>query len=112
MPLLNRETLLTASAANYATSLADRLNFYDTTVVPQTLLIGEALNSQWLAALGLRLRFAPQRLEIYQAAEVQKAQQIAALVGAPVLTVDEARALLGYAPLVAPQEVADAHLIA
>lgn len=93
------ETLLTANAANYATSLADRLNFYDMTIVPQTLLIAESLNTQWLASWGMQFAFMPQQLELYQAAEVQKAQQIAALVGEPVLTVNEGRALLGYAPL-------------
>lgn len=99
------ETLLTANAANYATSLADRLNFYDMTIVPQTLLIAETLNTQWFAGLGMQFAFVPQQLELYQAAEVQKAQQIATLVGAPVLTVNEGRALLGYAPLERPAGV-------
>ncbi|NJK82268.1 MAG: phage portal protein [Chloroflexaceae bacterium] len=93
------ETLLSASAANYATSLSDRLNFYETTIVPQAQLISEALNEQLFGPLGLHFAFLPEQLEVYQEAEVRKARQIVALVGRPILTVNEGRALLGYAPL-------------
>jgi HK97 family phage portal protein len=92
-------SLISADAANYATSQQDTLNFYQQTVVPQSLLIEEAVNEQVMEPAGLRLQFHPERLEVFQAAEMQKAAAVARLVGQPVLTVDEARQMLGYGPL-------------
>lgn len=92
-------SLLYANAANYATAQQDALNFYNQTVLPHCGLIEEALNAQWLARIGLRLEFHPERLEVYQRAEQEKAQALQSLVGQPILTVDEARAALGYEPL-------------
>jgi phage portal protein BeeE len=92
-------SLLSADAANYATSQQDTLNFYQQTVIPQCLLIEEAINEQLIAPLGLRWRCLPERLEVFQAAEMQKASAVAQLVGQPVMTVDEGRALLGLSPL-------------
>jgi hypothetical protein len=47
----------------------------------------------------LRFEFQPQKLEVFQASELQKAQAVAEVVGKPVLLVDEGRELLGYEPL-------------
>jgi hypothetical protein len=41
----------------------------------------------------------PDKLETYQRDELDKAQGLMTLVGTPILTVDEARDMMGYAPL-------------
>jgi phage portal protein BeeE len=97
-------SLISADAANYATSQQDSLNFYQQTVVPQALLIEEVLNDQIFADAGLRWQFHPEQLEVFQAAEMQKAQAVARLVGRPIMTVDEGRAWMGLAPLHAHDE--------
>jgi hypothetical protein len=68
-------------------------------VVPQSLLIEEALNEQLMEPEGLRWQFQPERLEVFQAAEMQKAAAVAKLVGAPIMTVNEGRAWMGLPPL-------------
>lgn len=88
-------SLLSADAASYATSQSDRLNFYDQTVVPQTQLIEEVINEQYLSRIGLRMVFEPGKLEVYQKAEVEKARSLVALVKGGLMTVEEAREWLG-----------------
>lgn len=86
-------------AANYATARQDWTNFYEATIIPEAELIVGALNDQWLRpALGVRLELHPERLEYFQASELEKAAGLAALVG-PVLTQNEARARLELEPL-------------
>lgn len=93
-------SLMMSNAANYATAQQDWFNFYDQTVIPAVTLQVQAFNTQWLQPLGLRLTIETQRLEAYQYVELQKAQSVQALVGStPILTVNEGRELLGYAPL-------------
>jgi HK97 family phage portal protein len=92
-------SLISADAASYATSQQDTLNFYQQTVVPQSLLIEEALNEQLMEPEGLRWQFQPERLEVFQAAEMQKAAAVAKLVGEPIMTVNEGRAWMGLPPL-------------
>jgi len=92
-------SLLYSQAANYATSQTDYLTFYTQTIVPQCGIIEETLNEQLFTPLGLRFEFQPQKLEVFQASELQKAQAVAEVVGKPVLLVDEGRELLGYEPL-------------
>ena len=93
------QTLLFSNAANYATAMADRLNLYDETIIPQCDLIEEVLNDQLLKPLGLRLEFQPKRLEVYQESEVQKADALTKLTGKPILSVNEARAMLEMDPV-------------
>jgi HK97 family phage portal protein len=95
-------SLMSADAANYATAEQDTLNFYQTTAVPQALLIEEVINAQLFERLGLQLRFDPSMLECFQKSEVQKAQSIVPLVSGGIVSIDEARLMLGYEPL--PQE--------
>lgn len=92
-------TMLSASAANYATSLNDKMTFLTSTVIPQARMIEESFNDQIASQAGVRLRFLPERLEEMQQYEVEKAQAVMALVQKPILTVNEARELMGYAPL-------------
>jgi len=92
-------SLLSADAATYATAQQDKLTFLTETVLPQARFLEEVMNAQVCEPLGVRFRFQPERLEEMQQFELQKAQAVMALVGGPVLTVDEARALLGYGPV-------------
>jgi HK97 family phage portal protein len=88
------QSLLFSSASTFATARQDDLHFYDKTVIPQARRIEAALNAQLFAAYGLRLRFRPDRLEMYQELEAQKADKLATLVHSDILSVAEARALL------------------
>jgi HK97 family phage portal protein len=88
-------SLLFSSAANYATARQDDLHFYDKTILPQARRIESALNAGLFAPLGIRLRFAPERLEIYQELEAQKAEKVAALYTAGILSKSEAREMMG-----------------
>jgi len=88
-----------SGAANFATAQQDDVNFYTKTVLPQADRIAHRINATLLRELGVRFSFEPKRLEVMQRYEVEKAQAVAQLTGgAPVLSVDEARALLGYGP--------------
>jgi HK97 family phage portal protein len=91
-------SLISADAANYATSQQDALNFYQQTVLPSATLIAEIINDQIMPD-GYELVFHPEQLEVFQQHEVSKAQALSTLTGQPILTVDEARAMLGYEPL-------------
>jgi hypothetical protein len=95
-------SLMSADAANYATSQQDTLNFYQTTVIPQALLIQETVNQQFFKRIGLELKFKPEMMEVFQRNEVEKAQSVVPLVQSGIFQVDEARAQFGYDPL--PEE--------
>ena len=92
-------SVVMSDAANFATANADRLNFYQQTVIPDSRLIESALNRQYFRERGLRFEFNPSQVEALQAYELEKAEAISKVVGRPVLTVDEGRELLGYEPM-------------
>ena len=100
-------SLVMSNAANYATAKSDQLAFMANTVVPQARLVAHALNSQLLMPLGYHLEFEPHKTEVMQQSELEKAQAIAIAVGAPVLSVNEGRELLGYEPLPGQDFVAE-----
>lgn len=97
-------SLLYSQAANYATSQTDYMTFYTQTVLPQAEMMQEAMNELLFEPLGLWFEFQPRKLEVFQASELQKAQAIMAVVGKPVLMMNEGRELLDYEPL-PPDEV-------
>lgn len=93
-------SLLFSDAANFATAYQDDIHFHTKTVVPECeTVIAEPLNEQYLEPLGLTLEFQPKKLEIFQQAELTKAQGVAQLVGRPILTVNEGRELIDYDPI-------------
>jgi len=92
-------SVVMSDASNFATANADRLNFYQQTVIPDSRLIESALNDQYFRERGLRFQFHPGRLEPLQAYELEKAEAVQKVVGRPVLSVDEGRELLGYEPV-------------
>lgn len=75
-------SLVMSNAANYATAEADRLSFYDTTIVPECNLISRQVNAQLFAPQGYRFEFRPEQMSIYQADENARATAYAAYVGA------------------------------
>lgn len=86
---------LIEDAANYATAKEHRLSFYSETVLPRAKWMEAVLNEQLFSPLGLRFRFVPERLEIFQQDEAAKAQAVVALVQAGVMTLEEARRQMG-----------------
>lgn len=92
-------SLVSSNAANYATAQADQVNFYSMTVIPRAKMLQREMNRQLFSPFGLEFRFEPEKVEVMQAVELEKAQAVMQVVGRPVLTVNEGRALLGYDPL-------------
>lgn len=70
-------SLVMSNAANFATAQADRLNFYDTTIIPASRIIERALNRQLFDAMGYRFAFRPEALNVYQEDEQERAQAYA-----------------------------------
>lgn len=90
---------ISSSAANFATKKADQVDLLTMTVIPQARMMQRELNRQLFSEFGFEFVFEPWKLEVLQAAELEKAQAITSVVGRPVLTVNEGRALLGYDPM-------------
>jgi hypothetical protein len=89
-------SLLYSSALAGGTADAERLNFYELTIVPECDLIIPVANERWLARLGLEVIGDYDRLEVRQWAFAKRAEALQKLVGAePILMVDEARMFLG-----------------
>lgn len=87
-------------AANYATARQDWINFYEATIIPEAEQIIGSVNDQWLEPmLGLRMELHPERLEVFQAAELEKAGTLVSLSGGSVITQNEARAQLELPPI-------------
>lgn len=87
-------SLVMSNAANYATANIDQTNFYTTTVLPSLDLIVTAINRQLLRRFGFTMYLLPKKLEVFQRYELEKAASLRALTDAPVMTVNEARAML------------------
>lgn len=88
------QTLL-EDAANYATAKEHRRSFYSETVVPRCQMLAQVLTEQLFGPLGLEFNFQPERLEIFQQEESEKAQALVTLVQAGIATPNEAREQLG-----------------
>ena len=87
---------LMSNAANYATALSDDVTFYTNCVVPIAMRLIDTWNERVYEPQGLTIVAEPERLEIMQQYELQKAQTLSSLVGGPIMTRAEARAMLGY----------------
>lgn len=87
---------------NYATALARERQFYIQTIVPDARLIQNNLNEQILHAMGFHWEFEPQRMEIFQTDEAERAGSLSQLYGvlSQALSADKALKLsmdiLGY----------------
>lgn len=87
-------SVLFTNASRNSTSEQDDLHFYTKTAVPFALDIEETANNELFGPLGLRLRFRPDKLEVFQQQEFTKLQSLAAV--SSDLTKDERRAAAGY----------------
>lgn len=78
-------------------AMQDDVNFYGKTVVPESDLLAEVLNTQLFAPLGYRLNFLPETLDVFQEDEAQRAQALGVLVTALADPLAEvAMSILGY----------------
>lgn len=91
-------SLLMSDAANYATALSDHVRFYTETVLPMADWLYEVWAERVFEPQGLTLKTDPSKLEIMQAYQLQQAEAVSKLVGAPLLSVDEGREIIGYRP--------------
>lgn len=101
-------SLILSNAANYATAVQDALAMYTNTIIPQWETVHAEPVNAFLSLDGLRIDVDTNRIEEFQAHQLETAQQLTQLVGMPVMTVDEGRAWLGLPPLERTQEVAPA----
>ena len=92
-------SLLLSDAANYATALGDHVRFYTETIIPLAERVFEQWNERVYEPQGLEIEADPSQLEIMQAYQLETAAAVVAVVGKPVLTVDEGREILGYDPI-------------
>lgn len=90
-------SMLNSNGVNRAVSEQDTENFYDTLIIPECQLLERVINDQFLEDMRLIMRIRPERLEAMQQREVRKATALQKLTGnKPILSVDEARAMMGY----------------
>lgn len=89
-------SLLFSSAANYATARQDDLHFYDKTVQPLAKLIFRALSRGIFEPLGYELRAHPERLEIFQHLEAEKAEALAMMHDRHVIDTNEFRDAMAF----------------
>ena len=90
-------SILFSSAANYATAVQDKRNWYDDSIVPECNWLAQKLTEQMFEPLGLRLNFLPETLDIYQEDEASRAAALSQLV--PILSdpmAEIAMQILGY----------------
>ncbi len=88
------QTMLT-EAANFATALEHHQAFYEETVIPQAIVIRDALNAQIFNPQGLELALDWQELEIFQEDENKRSQSLRQLTSAGV-PLPMAMELLGF----------------
>lgn len=87
---------------NYATAQARERQYYTQVIVPDARVIQTSINDQILHPLGVHLEFEPQRLEIFQTDEAERASSLSQLfsvfkeaVSAPV-ALQLSSEILGY----------------
>lgn len=88
------QSVLFSAAANYATAQTDVRSFYTLTIIPLVNKLFTALNKT-LHALGYHVEAHPEKLEMFQSAEVEKATAMVSLLQAGIMTLDEVRGYLG-----------------
>lgn len=90
------QSLLFSNAANFATSRQDDIHFYDKTIKPLANRIGEVLSDDVFSAFGLELKPHPERLEIFQTMEAEKAEALTMMINSRVITANEYRSAMDY----------------
>lgn len=93
----------TSRTSTNATAEQDDFHFYDKTVIPQCRRFEPALN-RIFEPLGYTMRFREDQLELYQKLNAAQAvARVVPLVARRIITIDEARAEVGY-PELAPEQ--------
>lgn len=93
----------TSRTSTNATAEQDDFHFYDKTVIPQCRRFEPALN-RIFKPLGYTMRFREDQLELYQKLNAAQAvARVVPLVSRRVITIDEARAEIGYPEMAAEQ---------
>ncbi len=92
-------TVIDGKSANYATAQSEMAGFFMNTIIPETEMLEPVLNVQLYQRLGVTLRFKPDELEVMQAIQLEQSKGVAELVGKPILSIDEGRAIIEYDPL-------------
>lgn len=90
-------SVIYTNASRNSTSEQDDLHFYTKTVLPFLRDIEETANEDLFIPMGMRLRFRPDRLEVFEALEVAKLQELE--VVHDDLSINERRAAAGYPAL-------------
>lgn len=85
------QSIMFSNAANFATAYQDDLHFYNKTIIPDGEALEEVLNEFIFNPMGYHLRFHPERMELYQRIETDKAQSLKTLVDGSIWTRREAR---------------------
>jgi len=88
-------SILFANAANYATAERDKLNWYEDKVVPESNFIAGLLNEQVFEPMGLRFKFLPETLDIFQEDEKERSMALGYLFNAEV-PLDIGMRILGF----------------
>lgn len=91
-------TIVFSDAANFATSEQDDLHLYTKTIVPELRFLERQINKRLFEPLGLRLRFRPDQLEVFQQQEAKKVADAILLYDRGAIDVDELRVAAGYEP--------------
>jgi HK97 family phage portal protein len=77
-------SMIISSASNFATAKIDRLNFHNTTIIPESVILQRQLNRQLFEPLGLRFQFRPYELDVYQEDENERAEAFKKYVDAGI----------------------------
>lgn len=86
---------LFGSAANYATAKQHEMDFYTSVIVPQSLKIQSVFNAQIFSDFGMRLKFLPETLSVFQQDEAERAKALQLLVSSG-MQLSVASQVLGY----------------
>jgi HK97 family phage portal protein len=73
-------TMLFSNAANYATADVDRMWLYENCINAEARFIEAVINEQLLKPMGYRLAFEPERMDIFQQSEAERADALTQLV--------------------------------
>lgn len=100
-------TLVVPASANYATANQEYLSYYTTTIIPEANFIAKCLTNELLSQYDIELVFKPERLEVMQENETNKAMNISKLVYSGIMSINEARVMLGMCPVEEEQAVSE-----
>lgn len=101
------QTMLFSNAANYATANQDAFNWYELTIVPEGQRVEGPLNKFLFNPIGVTCKFKPERLELYQEREADKAAKMVPFYDRNLVTKNEVRQQAGWSPVEGGDEFAD-----